>query len=174
MKKTFTPKKSKAFLILSMGLLLLGACKKKEAENIPPIEVSKTGNFSLNLGSNALQGSIYGEGIYTQGHEITGVPTLELHLAGNNGQIDVMLLNPTINTDIKCGVSNSDNLFKVVEYSNGNAKSYASGDQGNVTVRLIKLDDKSAIGTVTGLVKNIDYPATADASITNGNFIINF
>jgi hypothetical protein len=174
MKQTFTQKNGKAFLILSIGLLLLGACKKKVAENSPPAEVSKTGNFSLLLGSTALQGSIYGEGFYTQGHEVTGVPTLELHLAGDNGQIDVMLLNPTINTDIKCGTSNSDNLFKVVEYSSGNTKSYASGDQGNVIVRLTKLDDKSAIGSVTGLVKNIDYPATADATITNGNFIINF
>jgi hypothetical protein len=174
MKQNFTKKGARVFVAFSVSLLLLNSCAKKGTDPVVENLTPKTGNFSIQLGNNNLQGNIYGDGVYTQGHEFTGQPTLELHLAGNNGQIDVLLLNPTVNTDIKCGINNSDNLFKVADYTSGTPKSYASGDQGNVTVRLTKLDEKSAVGTVSGLLKNIDYPASADANISSGNFTINF
>jgi hypothetical protein len=167
MKKNLSVKSAiKAMLLQCVcSTLLLTACKKSSNNNVEPA-ASKTGSFSAKVAGVAVGGTQFiDESYITTNDEFLEMPYAEIHIAGGNNVLDIMLANPAVK-QYSLGVANSEagvNLvFNGVMYEATSA----------ATFNIIEATQSKISGTIAGTFKNVTNSNTIQ--VTEGNFTAQF
>jgi hypothetical protein len=155
----------KTLFLLSLSCCVIFVACKKSSNNIDPV-VSKTGNFSANVAGAVVNGSEFSDESYiTTNDEFLEVPYAEIHLAGGNNMIDIMITNPTVKQYTTGGSSTEAGITFSV-----NGTVYAA-----TSTSVLKITEATASkisGTISGTFLNTNTNATVQ--VTDGSFTAQF
>jgi hypothetical protein len=165
---------TKVFTAIVFTVFVITNCNKKQDELITPTErTPQTGNFSLTTNNGAITGNEFSAS-FMGTSEFTNIPTLEVHLSSNTGQLDIYIENPRANTTYTSS-NISDGFSMHIANINANGQNlYSAAASNNIEVILTELSATRATGTIKGSLKNINDATAANLAITNGQFEINF
>jgi hypothetical protein len=166
MKKNLPFKSAiKATLLLGVcSTLLLTACKKS-SNNVEPA-ASKTASFSAKVAGVAVGGTQFiDESYITTNDEFLEMPYAEIHIAGGNNVLDIMLANPAVK-QYSLGVANTEAGVNLLV--NGILYEATSAATFNIT----EATQSKISGTIAGTFKNVSNTNTIQ--VTEGNFTAQF
>jgi hypothetical protein len=153
------------FLVVFSCCALLLACKKTDT----PVEVPatvKNAKFSMDVnGTNATGTDFLDFSYITANDEFLEVPYTEIHIAGSNSTLDVMIANPTVKQYSFNGTSSDAGILLNVS---GEIYEATSTSVLNIT----EATTSKISGNVSGAFKNVNTGATVQ--LTNGNFSAQF
>jgi hypothetical protein len=167
MKKNVQFKKSfKALLLLVLcSSIAFVACKKKDTPAVD-IPVTKNAKFSADVnGTNATGTDFLDFSYITTNDEFLEVPYTEIHIAGSNSTLDVMIANPTVK---QYNLGNTSPDAGLTLSLNGSIYEATASSVLNIT----EATASKISGTISGTFKNVN--TGANAQITNGSFSAQF
>jgi hypothetical protein len=155
----------KTLFLLSFSCCILFVACKKSGNDVEPT-LPKTGNFSANVAGTVITGSQFVEDSYiTTNDEFLEIPYAEIHLAGGNNMIDIMLPNPSVKQYSVGGASAEAGITITV-----NGVIYEA-----TNTAILKITEASAnkiSGTISGTFKNV--MNTTTVQVTDGSFTTQF
>jgi hypothetical protein len=164
MKKTIQIKKAlNALLLLSFSCFTLLVSCKKSTNNV---DAEKSANFSVTVDGAAVNGTEFlDESYITTNDEFLETAYAEIHIAGANTLLDVMIANPTVKQYSLGGASSETGVLINV---NGTIYEPSTTAVLNIT----EATSSKIVGNISGTFTNVNSAATAQ--ITNGSFTAQF
>jgi hypothetical protein len=142
----------------------LVACKKSDSPAETP--VTKNAKFSLDISGTTSSGTEFlDHSFITTNDEVLAIPYAEIHIAGANGMIDVLITNPTVK---QYNIDGTSTEGAVVLSTNGIVYEATSTSVLSIT----EATSSKISGTVSGAFKNVNTGATVQ--VTNGSFSAQF
>jgi hypothetical protein len=155
----------KTLFLLSFSCCILFVACKKSGNDVEPT-MPKTGNFSANVAGTVITGSQFIEDSYiTTNDEFLEIPYAEIHLAGGNNMITIMLANPSVKQYTTGGNSEEAGITISI-----NGIIYAA-----TSTSVLKITEATASkisGTISGPFENTNTGATVQ--VTDGSFTTQF
>lgn len=150
-----------AFIICCTVLV---SCKKTDApDNTTPVKEAK---FSADVNGVAVSGSNFLDISYiTTNDEDYGVPYAEIHIAGTNAMLDVMINNPTVK---QYNISAASDEAGIVLQANGNTYETT----GTTVLNITEATASKISGTISGTFTNEITGATI--TVSNCSFSAQF
>jgi hypothetical protein len=155
----------KAIFLLGFSCcVMLVACKKTDGPTeVPTIKNAK---FSADVNGTSATGTEFLEDSYiTTNDEFLAIPYAEIHIAGSNSMLDLMIASPTVK---QYNVGNTSSEAGIVIQVNGTIYEATNTSVLNVT----EATGSKIAGTISGTFKNVATGATV--TVSNGNFSAQF